>query len=213
MRLRVSNEGEGIAPDILPRIFDPFFTTKEDGKGTGLGLSTLYGIIKQSGGHVTVESQLCKGTNFDVYLPRVAEVVEAQPHGGVHASAERGDEWILLVEDENTVRQFTSSALRTLGYRVLEASGGEEAITLAQGMSPLHLLLTDLVMPGMSGIELTEQIRRIRPGLPVVVTSGDPGDALERLRPPDDVGFLPKPFAVRDLARQLRGALDGELRA
>jgi PAS domain S-box-containing protein len=208
VKLSVTDDGEGITPENLDRIFDPFFTTKPPGKGTGLGLATLYGIAKQSGGYVTVDSVVGEGTTFDIFLPRCKEAVREPGLEIETLAAERGSEHILLVEDEELVRRFTRLALQGLGYTVLEASNGEEALRIAKDYEPtIALLLTDLIMPGMNGVELAKEITEIQSEIRVVIMSGYAGDELER-RGARDLQPLTKPFTHQALARRIREALD-----
>jgi signal transduction histidine kinase/ActR/RegA family two-component response regulator len=212
--LEVSDTGTGMDAATQARIFDPFFTTKERGKGTGLGLSTVYGIVAQSGGHIRVDSAPGRGTTFRIYLPRVAAEDEeraAEQVGGGEPGAPLGDETILLVEDEEDVRQLVQHVLRTSGYRVLAASGGEQALEVARGHdAPIDLLLTDVVMPGLSGPDLAERLRAVRPQAAVLFMSGytDHPAVHQAAAGAGGEGFLPKPFKPDVLARTVRERLD-----
>jgi signal transduction histidine kinase/DNA-binding response OmpR family regulator/HAMP domain-containing protein len=210
--LAVTDTGSGMDKPTMARLFEPFFTTKEKGKGTGLGLATAYGIVKQSGGYISAFSEPGKGTTFNIHLPRtdaepVAKAVEA---GG---EAPRGNgERILLVEDEASLRELCESVLSGLGYRVSPAGSGQEALALVleQGLEP-DLLVTDVVMPGMSGAELSEQLRRVKSGLRVLFMSGYMDDTITRHIVLDQTAhFIPKPFTERALATKVREALGGE---
>ncbi|MEO8199968.1 MAG: PAS domain S-box protein [Gemmatimonadota bacterium] len=207
--LTVRDSGTGIDENIQPHIFEPFFTTKELGKGTGLGLATVYGIVKQSGGYITVESAPGKGATFRIFLPRVDGSIELQGKTGPLGVLARGSETILLVEDEVAVRRLARRVLRQQGYVVIEASSGREALRLAaEHPSQLDLLLTDVVMPGMSGPELAEQLRKEQPSLRVLYMSGYADEALGHhgvLR--DGLAFLQKPFSPQDLTRRIRESL------
>ena len=202
----VTDSGTGIAPENLPQIFEPFFTTKEPGKGTGLGLSTVYGIVRQSGGHISVYSEPGHGTTFKIYLPVTQEPITVTPR---LAPPLPGTETILVVEDEEPVRQFAGMALRQSGYTVLEASGGEEALRKAgEHQGPIHLLLTDVVMPGMSGRELAKHLAPLHPETKVFYFSGYTSDAIVRHGIlSGDMPFLPKPFGREALARKVREIL------
>jgi two-component system, cell cycle sensor histidine kinase and response regulator CckA len=206
----VSDTGTGIPPEVQPHIFEPFYTTKERSKGTGLGLATCYGIIKQHGGYIWFSSKVGQGTTFSVYLPRADGPTELLPHRSEPAQLPRGDETVLLVEDEATLRMLTARILRDLGYRVLEASQGAQAIELVQEQTqPLHLLLTDIVMPGMRGNLLAEHLIDLLPNLKVLFMSGYMGSALEvQDLPGARAAFLQKPFSPDLLARKLREVLD-----
>ena len=178
--LTVSDTGCGMPPDVLARVFEPFFTTKGVGHGTGLGLATVYGIVKQSGGHVEAESTVGVGTTFHVYLPVVADPAPA-PAGAEPRPAARGHETILLVEDEDMVRKMTRSVLLGCGYTVLEAADGAAAVAAAEQFAgPIHLLLTDIVMPHLSGREVAERVGVRRPGTRVLFMSGYTEDVLVR---------------------------------
>ena len=209
----VSDSGEGIAPEHLSRLFEPFFTTKEKGKGTGLGLPMVYGFIKQSGGHVSIYSERGQGTTVRLYLPRVKGVTPPLPSPPLPEASEgpvAGTETILLVEDDELVRGFALDQLASLGYRVLEAGNGPEAMVILRQREDIDLLFTDVVMPGgMSGRDLAEQARALRPGLRVLYTSGYTQDAIVhhgRLDP--GVLLLNKPYRRADLARKIREALE-----
>jgi PAS domain S-box-containing protein len=212
--LAVSDTGEGISADVLPHIFEPFFTTKEVGKGTGLGLSTVYGIVRQSGGNIFVYSQPGRGTTFKVYLPRVDEPAPATlpPQ---KRSAKSGAETILLVEDEPALRDLIRIALTGNGFTVLDAGSPADALALSRAHSaPLHLLITDIIMPGMDGPSLAKQIVKERPDLKVLYMSGyatnfimhdgivDPG-----------TNFIEKPFHPGTLLAKVREVLDGGVRS
>jgi PAS domain S-box-containing protein len=200
--LEVRDTGTGMDDETRQRVFEPFFTTKEPGKGCGLGLSTVYGIVKQHGGFVAVESTLCRGTAFRVYLPKLAAAVEAPPADAARAPCRGGEETILLVEDEQAVRGLVHEILSRLGYRVLAAADGAQALALSQRFpDPIHLLITDVVMPGMDGRELAERILLARPDTKTLFMSG-------YAEPPicDDV-LLPKPITPDALGRKVAAVL------
>jgi PAS domain S-box-containing protein len=208
--LAVSDTGCGITAEVKARIFEPFFTTKGAGKGTGLGLATVYGIIKQSGGHIAVYSEPGQGTTFKIYLPCVEEVDSAPVSSPSSPVQLDGTETVLLVEDDEKLRQFSGKILQARGYQVLEAASAEEAFRLcAQHDSPIHFLVTDVVMPGMNGGELARHLLAQRPGLRVLFVSGYTNGALSsqnRLIP--DTAFLEKPFTPRALACKVREVLN-----
>jgi signal transduction histidine kinase/ActR/RegA family two-component response regulator len=208
--LAVTDTGSGMSPDVLARAFDPFYTTKSTGKGTGLGLSQVYGFVKQSGGHVKLESELGKGTTVRIYLPRhlgTEESVAAAPREAEPAAGNQ--ETILVVEDEERVRSMTVEALRTLGYRVVSAAGGEQALDMLDGGEPLHMLFTDMVMPGMSGRTLADRIKTLQPHVKVLYTTGYTGGAVAEDGDFDrKAAFLAKPFTVDQLAVKIRATLD-----
>jgi PAS domain S-box-containing protein len=208
--LAVSDTGCGIDAETQVRMFEPFFTTKEHGKGTGLGLSTVYGIVKQSGGHLWVYSEVGKGTTFKIYLPRVDGVTERDEARDTPAELPQGRETVLLTEDEEQVRQMIRTILEMGGYRVLEASGGEEALTLyEQHEGQIDLIMTDVVMPGISGRELAQSLETLHPGIKVLYMSGYTDDAIVRHGLLDqEIAFLQKPFTPDALMRKVREVLD-----
>jgi CheY-like chemotaxis protein len=209
--LAVCDNGLGMDPETQKHIFEPFFTTKEKGKGTGLGLATVYGIVKQSEGYIWVESAPGAGTSVKVYLPRV----EAEPAAeelrrpAVPEQLPRATETVLLVEDEDMVRRMTREVLEGAGYRVLEASSGFEALRVSTGHNGrLDLLLTDVVMPGMSGRELSERLAPVRPAMKVLYMSGHTDDAIFHHGVTQaGTGFLQKPFTPDALERRVRELL------
>jgi two-component system cell cycle sensor histidine kinase/response regulator CckA len=206
--ISVSDNGHGMDRETQARIFEPFFTTKEKGKGTGLGLSTVYGIIKQSGGYVFVQSELGRGTVFTIYFPRVDEPSEAHGATPVSLSAAGGSETILLVEDEDSVRQLVRETLESRGYRVLEAENGNAGLAVAASHpDAIHLVITDVVMPGLSGHELVEQLRPVRPDIKVLYLSGYAQDAFPAGSSEAQKTFLQKPFTLQSLARKVREVL------
>jgi nitrogen-specific signal transduction histidine kinase/ActR/RegA family two-component response regulator len=207
--LTLSDTGVGMAPDVMARMFDPFFTTKGVGNGTGLGLATVFGIVQQSGGFIHVDSTPSVGSTFDIYLPSVREAV-VSPRALPKHHAMQGTETVLLVEDDDAVRTLVVSTLQTDGYRVLTASDGDQALSLAERhLRDIDVLLTDVVMPKMSGPELAEAMRSRIPGMPVLFMSGHTDDAVLRhglLRA--EVALVQKPFDATTLTRSLRRVLD-----
>jgi PAS domain S-box-containing protein len=208
--LTVSDTGHGMDAETLEHVFEPFFTTKEPGKGTGMGLATVYGIVTQSGGNILVSSTLGKGTTFQIYLPAETALAEIRVEAPVEEVA-GGTETILVVEDEPNLREITRIFLEDYGYRVLEAVDVEEALQIAKTFADsIHLLLTDVIMPGMSGRQLASQILTARPEMKVVYMSGYNDDMLvhhEVLEP--GVTLLQKPFDKVQLARKIRSILNG----
>jgi CheY-like chemotaxis protein len=209
--ISVSDTGVGITPEVRDRVFEPFFTTKEKGKGTGLGLSTVYGIVKQSNGNIWVYSEPGKGTAFKIYLPRVDDPLEELRKKLADGELPRGSETIFIVEDEKEVLKLAGRLLKRQGYHVLEASNGEEALKACkERKEPFHLLLTDVVMPQMSGRQLAEQLKRVCQDFKVLYMSGYTDNAithhgvLER-----GMNYLQKPFTVEGLARKVREVLNG----
>jgi two-component system cell cycle sensor histidine kinase/response regulator CckA len=213
LRIEVADTGIGIAKEHLGKIFDPFFTTKPVGQGTGLGLATVYGIVKQTGGFITVDSEIGKGTVFRIFLPRFRaepDEVQAEPER-VQPRDVTGQDTVLLVEDEEAVRSFAARALRMRGYNVLEASGGEDALEIVrEASSPIHLLITDVVMPNMDGPTLVRAVRRIRPEMAVIFMSGYAEESFRRNdEKAEDLHFLPKPFGLKQLAGKVEEVLSG----
>jgi CheY-like chemotaxis protein len=206
--LAVSDTGEGMSEETRGHIFEPFFTTKEVGKGTGLGLSTIHGIVEQSGGHVEVASELGRGTTFQIYIPRV---VDAQADSGQTeaAAAMGGRETVLVVEDQGEVRRYAAAALQAYGYQVMEAANAEEALLLSEREGErIDLILTDVVMPGLSGRELADRLKKRRPGIKVLFMSGHTDDAMVHhgvLR--KEAEFIQKPFGPGQLAVKVREVL------
>ncbi len=215
-RLSVSDTGVGMSEDIQSRIFEPFFTTKAPGKGTGLGLSTVYGIVRQSGGHIAVSSREGVGTTIDVYLPCTDDVaMSAAPASAEGLPKARRGETILLAEDERQVRNLTREILTSLGYEVLVACDGVEALEAqARHRGPIDLLVSDVVMPRMSGGELAKRLLERIPHLPILFVSGYAPDAnLSLLLPPGELTLLRKPFTAGELAGKVREVLDRALRS
>jgi two-component system cell cycle sensor histidine kinase/response regulator CckA len=209
--LSVRDTGSGISDDVLSHMFEPFFTTKEAEKGTGLGLSTVSGIVKQHGGCIDVSSKVQEGTSFHVYLP-VAETLPPKPSSLDVLPAARGEETILLVEDSDMVRTMITIILQKHGYNVLETSNGSEAVAVAENhRGPIHLVITDLVMPKLSGSEIADRLTAIRPGLRVLFMSGVTDDAVIRQGgESSQLDFLRKPFNIAALTQTVRGILDRE---
>ena len=207
VELSVADTGEGMDAETQAHVFEPFFTTKEVGKGTGLGLAMVYGTVRQSGGHVFVESERHKGTTFRLYFPAADGPPPSVPIDARRVKA-RGRATILVVEDEAAVRNLVVTALGYEGYRVLHASCGEEAIAIAEtAHGDLDLLLTDAKMPGLSGVEVANRIVRIRPGLPVIVMSGYTDEQLTLADIPGSIPLLPKPFTPRELRQKVAEVL------
>jgi CheY-like chemotaxis protein/two-component sensor histidine kinase len=208
--LSVTDTGIGMTPEVRERVFEPFFTTKEKGKGTGLGLSTVYGIVKQSGGNIWVYSEPGRGTTFKIYLPQVDEALEELTEKIETKEVPRGSETVLIVEDDKEVRGLAARILENQGYKVLEASQGSEALPLCkEHQKPIHLMLTDVVMPGLDGRELAERAKSFHPGMKVLYMSGYTENTiihhgvLEK-----GLNYIQKPFTVDGLARKVREVLD-----
>jgi CheY-like chemotaxis protein len=207
--LSVTDSGRGMPETVKRRIFEPFFTTKEPGRGTGLGLAVVHGIVKQSGGHIEVESKVGAGASFKIYLPSVAQPAPLATSLPADGPAPSGTETILLVEDEDGVRALARNVLQRCGYSVLEASNRDEALRVSGDYrKPIELLVVDVVMPGISGRVLAMQLRNRRPAIKVLYISGYTDEALIRhgiLQ--EKVNFLQKPFLPAALAHKVREAL------
>ena len=202
--LSIEDEGEGMAPDVLAHCFEPFFTTKELGKGTGLGLSTVHGIVQQSGGVIRIVSAPHEGTRFEVYLPRSFESVDAVQAGATVVPV--ASESVLLVEDDAMVRKVIAMMLEESGFDVVAAGDPAEALELAESNPLLDVVVTDVVMPGMSGPRFAQLLHENRPDLPVLFISGYPLAESGELGPGD--ALLQKPFSATDLGQALRGVLE-----
>ena len=214
--LSVSDTGAGIPKDVLPRVFEPFFTTKEVGKGTGLGLAMIHGFVKQSKGHIRIYSEPGEGTTVKIYLPRMtaaatiatAPATEAPPEA--ESLAAKTGEVILVVEDDDAVRDFARGALEDLGYAALTARDGREALDILAGPARVDLLFTDVVLPGgLNGRKLADEGGRLRPDMPTLFTTGYTRNAIVhdgRLDP--GVRLISKPYTREDLARSLRRVID-----
>jgi CheY-like chemotaxis protein len=211
VKLEVTDTGSGMDATTQARIFEPFFTTKGPGKGTGLGLATVFGIVRQSGGHIWVYSEPEHGTTFKILLPRIDDVDVEPDARSAERDGDGGSETILLVEDDAALRELTAEMLGERGYAVLEAGSPEEALGIAARQAgPIHLLLTDVVMPQMSGRVLASRMAAARPGLQVLYMSGYTDEALGHhgvLAP--GMALLQKPFSASGLAHKVRQALDG----
>jgi two-component system cell cycle sensor histidine kinase/response regulator CckA len=210
VRIELSDTGTGIAPEIVDKIFEPFFTTKELGKGTGLGLSTVFGIVKQSGGFIYVDSKAGEGATFSIYLPRF--IPEPEPEAKPDVPAEKrpvdmtGQGTVLLVEDEDAVRAVNARALAARGYTVLEAASGIEALAIVDERGgPIDLVVSDVVMPEMDGPTLLGELRKRRPDLKIVFVSGYAEDAFAKHLPEgESFTFLAKPFSLKQLVETVK---------
>jgi two-component system cell cycle sensor histidine kinase/response regulator CckA len=216
----VSDNGTGIPPDVVDKIFEPFFSTKEVGKGTGLGLSTVYGIVKQTGGFIFVDSEVGSGTVFRIYLPRCEQdVARLDSSVGKPVKKEKessrdltGSATVLLVEDEDAVRSFAARALSTRGYRVLEASSGAHALeVMNEHQADVDIVVSDVVMPEMDGPTMLKHLRKTNPDLKIIFMSGYAEDAFRNGLDEEDAltfTFLPKPFSLKDLAEKVKSTLE-----
>jgi CheY-like chemotaxis protein len=208
--LAVSDTGTGMTKEVQARIFEPFFTTKDKSKGTGLGLSTVYGIVKQSKGNIWVYSEPGKGSTFKIYLPRVKKTIRIMERPGKKEESLQGSETILVVEDDDMVRELAINILKRYGYTVLFAGDGQEAFHICRGLKePVQLMLTDVVMPRISGRELVESLEGMRPEMKVLFMSGYTDNAIVHHWILDNrIAFIQKPFTPGDLARKVREVLD-----
>jgi PAS domain S-box-containing protein len=210
--LSVTDTGTGMDKETQSRVFEPFFTTKEKGKGTGLGLSTVYGIVKQSGGYIFSSSEIGRGTTFTIYLPQVEDATDSTGPVKVAKVETGGSETVLLVEDEESVRQLVRETLEAKGYKVMEAENGEAGLQIAEThKGPIHMVITDVVMPGISGRELVKRVMQLRPETKVLYLSGYTEDAIVHKGVLDrGTAFLQKPFTLQTLSRKVREVLRGE---
>jgi two-component system cell cycle sensor histidine kinase/response regulator CckA len=209
VHLKVSDTGIGMTTDVKSHLFEPFFTTKQPGQGTGLGLATVYGIINQNNGSIWVSSEPGHGTTFKIYLPRIEAVEKPQVEQKAAPATLRGTETILVVEDQEQLRKMAVTVLRNHGYKVLEAADAKEALLNSEHHEgPIHLLLTDLVMPGMSGRDLAERLKPFRPHMEIIFMSGYSERALIDRQVLDAAGaYLAKPFSPQALAVKVRDVL------
>jgi signal transduction histidine kinase/CheY-like chemotaxis protein len=215
VQMAVRDTGIGMDVEVRAHIFEPFFTTKETGQGTGLGLATVVGIVEQSGGTIRCESEPGRGTTFTTFLPAVAEAVDkgARPPGSL-AEAPKGSEVVLLVEDEEAIRRLTRMILQERGYVVIDASNGREGLTLCETHAgPIHLLVTDVVMPELGGRELAQAALKQRPGMKVMFISGHTQDVVLKEGVQKGSAFLQKPFTPFGLAQKVRETLDADARS
>ncbi|HKS15983.1 MAG TPA: response regulator, partial [Planctomycetota bacterium] len=208
--LTVTDTGTGMSPETKAHLFEPFFTTKEQGKGTGLGLSTVYGIVHQSGGSIEVASELGHGARFRIRFPRAEEKLEAGKGTRMFRATPRGSETVLLVEDSDSLRRLVQHVLLKQGYTVLLATDGEDALKVSESHAgPIHLMVTDVVMPRMGGMELAQQLVKVRPDTRVLYTSGYiERTGLDTITAGGKFAFLPKPFTPEELARKVRETLE-----
>jgi CheY-like chemotaxis protein len=199
-----------MSSEVAERIFEPFFTTKEVGKGTGLGLSTVYGIVKQHDGYITVDSELGKGTTFNVYLPTAEGEIGDISTKAVREAELRGKESIMVVEDDDELRDLAVRVLRRYGYNVIEAQSGGDAYLISKRLDkPVDLLLTDVIMPAMRGVQLLEELKKFWPDLKVLYMSGYTDDRLgDANLPTVREKLITKPFYPNDLLKRLRSELD-----
>jgi len=203
--IAITDTGMGMTPEVLARVFEPFFTTKDVGEGSGLGLSMVFGFIKQSKGHIDVQSEVGTGTCIKLYLPKANIIAKSPAQKIAGLSIPRGSETILYVEDDAQVRKHVTAQLMSLGYKVMNASNGFEAISLLEQAENLDLLFTDIMMPGgMNGCQLADHAKELRPALPILFVSGFSADASAQR----GTHLLSKPFRLGDLARKIRQVLD-----
>jgi CheY-like chemotaxis protein len=209
VRLTVTDTGAGMSAETQSRVFEPFFTTKAAGRGTGLGLATVYGIVKQSGGFIWVASELGRGTTFEIYLPPVQAPLDVTSPEVPQTAPRGGSETILIVEDDGAVLRLAGDVLRRYGYTVLQARDGAEALSIVQQHSGvIHLLLTDVVMPGLSGRDLAERVAILRPTIRVLYSSGYIPSTIAGITGHEGPALLPKPYPPLTLVRTVREVLD-----
>jgi len=203
--IKVADTGIGMSEEVQQRIFEPFFTTKEKGKGTGLGLATVYGIVKQNNGHIAVQSEVGKGTTFSVYFPALKAKSYSEEETGDSAQLKGQGQQILVVEDEYLVRELICDTLRNLGYNVLEASNGEQALKVfLQNANKIDLVLTDLVMPVMNGRKLAEMLKKEKPDIRLLFMTGYDDNAISKQgMVTEDIDYITKPFSPAKLAKKL----------
>jgi len=213
--LAVSDQGTGMGAEVLSHLFEPFFTTKDQGKGTGLGLSVVYGIVRQTGGDILVESEVGRGSTFRILLPWSGGPSTSGDAGGAPVeagSATKGQATVLLAEDEEAVRALARDMLQYLGYEVLEASSGDEAIRVFERhRDAIRAIVTDIVMPGMSGVDLARHLVSLKPSLKVLLVSGYTKDSLADGFEEDGFAFLQKPYMLEEIRRGLADLLAGSL--
>jgi CheY-like chemotaxis protein len=212
--LTVSDTGHGIDAETIDHVFEPFFTTKPQGKGTGLGLATVYGLVRQHGGDISVRSTPGRGTTFSIHVPAVADAPEQGAPAQIGTAARGGTETVLVAEDEPIVRHLVRNALARHGYTVLESSSAEDALRLAaEHEAPIDLLLTDVIMPQLNGRELYARVSELHPGISALYISGYAGEVIATQGVLDaGIELLQKPFSVHDLLRRVRAVLDERTR-
>jgi len=209
VKLAVSDTGCGMSPEVQARIFEPFFTTKSVGKGTGLGLATVYGIVKQTGGYIEVSSEVGRGTRFEIHLPQIQEAAQPLEREPAPGTTARGSETVLLTEDDEALRVLAREILQLQGYTVLEARDADQALRISKSHEgPIHLLLTDVVMPGMNGRELAKRLTSARSNVRVLLMSGYADPIAAHGSPVPGASFLQKPFTPDGLTRKVREALN-----
>jgi len=213
--LVVSDNGYGMDKETIEHIFEPFFTTIKIGEGTGLGLSTVYGIVKQNKGYIVVDSKIGEGTTFTIYLPRYVEKSDPDTTQDSEAPLRGGHETVLLVEDEPSILNMSRAILEKLGYRVLAAATPDEALGLAKNQAEIfHLLLTDMIMPTMSGLDLAKRLQALHPELKCLFMSGYMATSMTQPAPLVNItNFIQKPFSMRDLANKIRDVLEDKCAA
>jgi len=208
--LRVRDTGMGMGEEVRSRVFEPFFTTKEVGKGTGLGLATVYGIVKQSNGYIFAQSQPGEGATFELYLPKAQDDIKYADDEKPSKAISTGSGTILVVEDDNRVRNLVKKILMTTGYQVLEAQNSESALEVSKGYKgTIHLMLTDVILPGINGLELAKMLEPQRPDMKVLYMTGYTDDSIAHYGVPESgIDLLDKPFSPEALSGKVREVLD-----